>query len=316
MQRWVDEEGIMFSKRPGSDGKPLYWFNLGEWIAPGETVPEEMMHTFYYWYCAKITAQTARILETNDEAEAYDALANTIQTAFQRRFYDETRGTYGNGGGNILALKMGVPDPQLERVVTALKSNIKANKGHLDTGIFGTRFFFEILAEYGMQDLAYEALNKRTEPSLGHWVEIGSTTTRESWDERGSHNHPMFGGGLVWLYRNLAGMQADPASPGYKHIIFRPQPVDQLEQASYSNITPYGEAGIEWKNEETSFSMNLTVPVSCHSTVYIPAQHPDLIYESGKKQQEVPGLEFLGSEDGYAVFTMGSGHYRFEVKRD
>ncbi len=316
MKRWVDEEGIMFSKRTGSDGNPLYWFNLGEWIAPGETVPDEMMHTFYYWYCATITGQTARILGTEDEAETYDALANITREAFRRRFYDHAKGTYGNGGGNILALKMGVPDNQVDKVVEALRLNIKANKGHHDTGIFGTRFFFEILAEYGMQDLAYEALNKTSQPSFGHWVEIGSTTTRESWDERGSHNHPMFGGGLVWFYRNLAGMQADPESPGYKHIIFRPQPVDQLDYVTYTNITPYGEAGITWENEETSFSMNLTVPVSCLSTVYIPAQNPDLIYESGKKHHEVSGLEFLGVEDGYAVFKTGSGNYHFEVRRD
>jgi len=62
--------------------------------------------------------------------------------------------------------------------------------------------------------------------------------------------------------------------------------------------------------------MNLTVPVSCLSTVYIPAQNPDLIYESGKKHHEVSGLEFLGVEDGYAVFKTGSGNYHFEVRRD
>src|SRR5690606_1345269 len=108
----------------------------------------------------------------------------------------------------------------------SLIKNIENNDGHLDTGIFGTRFFFEVLAENGLQELAYEAMNKRIEPRFGHWVELGSTTTREHWSEKGSHNHPMFGGGLVWFYRNLAGMKADPDRPGYKHIIFKPQPVE------------------------------------------------------------------------------------------
>jgi hypothetical protein len=36
----------------------------------------------------------------------------------------------------------------------------------LDTGIFGTQFFFEVLSENGMHDLAYEAMNKREEPEL------------------------------------------------------------------------------------------------------------------------------------------------------
>ena len=62
--------------------------------------------------------------------------------------------------------------------------------------------------------------------------------------------------------------------------------------------------------------MNLTVPVSCHSTLYIPAQNPDDIYESGKKHHKVPGLEFIGVEDGYVVFKTGSGNYHFEVRRE
>ena len=119
-------------------------------------------------------------------------------------------------------------------------------------------FFFEVLAEHGLNQEAYEALNKRTEPSFGHRIELGSTTSREKWDTTGSHNHPMFGGGLVWFYRNLAGMQADPWEPGYRHMIFKPQPVDELEYVTYSNRTPYGEGGITWKNSEGSFSMDVT----------------------------------------------------------
>jgi hypothetical protein len=55
-----------------------------------------------------------------------------------------------------------------------LKEDIKANNGHLDTGIFGTQFFFEVLSENGMHDLAYEAMNKKEEPATDvgwHWVQ-------------------------------------------------------------------------------------------------------------------------------------------------
>ncbi|MCK5135592.1 MAG: family 78 glycoside hydrolase catalytic domain [Bacteroidales bacterium] len=313
MKTWVDDEGIMFSKRTAKDGTVLKWFNLGEWVAPGETVPDEMVHTFYLWYCATITARTAGILNMDKEAEMYEALARTTQQAFQKRFFDEEKGTYGDGGGNILALRMGVPDNQYERVVAALKASIISNKGHLDTGIVGTRFFFEVLAENGLHNLAYEALNKRTEPGFGHWLELGSTTTRERWDERGSHNHPMFGGGLVWFYRNLAGMQADPDQPGYRHIIFRPQVIDQLDFVTYTNNTPYGEAGIIWSNEKGSFTMDISVPVSCSATVYVPASAPGNVFESGQRHDEIPEIEFRQMEDGYAVFEVGSGKYSFKV---
>jgi alpha-L-rhamnosidase len=311
MQTWVDDEGIMFSRRTARDGSVLKWFNLGEWVAPGSTVPDAMVHTFYLWYCADIAMRTAEILGKPEEASAHRALVERTWQAFHKRFYDEQGGTYGDGGGNILALRMGVPEERYERVVEALKAGIMASNGHLDTGIFGTRFFFEVLADNGMQDLAFEAMNKRSEPGYGHWVELGSTTTRERWDEGGSHNHPMFGGGLAWFYRHLAGMQADPEQPGYRHIVFRPQPVDQLGFVTYTTKTSYGEGGITWTNSPGSFVMDLTVPVGCRATVYVPASSPEAVTESGNPIGKVRDLEFLGMSEGYVTCKVGSGTYHF-----
>jgi alpha-L-rhamnosidase len=209
---------------------------------------------------------------------------------------------------------MGVPETQYPRVVAALQRNIRANKGHLDTGIFGTRFFFEVLAENGMHDLAYEAMNKREEPGFGHWIELGSTTTREKWDEGGSHNHPMFGGGLTWLYRNLAGMQADPDRPGYRHIIFKPQPIQQLSYVRYSNLTPFGKAGIHWENVKNQFTLSVQVPVGSSATVYIPAEEGDSILENGVDINNVKDLEYIGIEDNYLVYHIESGNYSFVVQ--
>lgn len=314
MQNWINEEGIMFHQRTGKDGKPLRWFNLGEWCAPGSTVPDDMVHTFYFWYCADITAKTARILALDQEAEVYEALASKTRQAFWKKYYDPVNGTYGNGGGNIFALKMGVPDDQYPKVIAALKKNLKATRGHLDTGILGTRFFFEVLAENGMQDLAYEAMNKKTYPSFGYWIRKGATTTRERWDNKGSHNHPMFGGGLVWFYKNLAGMQADPAEPGYRHLIFKPQPVKKVNYVTYSNLTSFGKAGITWKQSEDDFIMEVTVPVGCHATVYVPAAEGKGITESGRKPDEAKFVKAKGRTGEYAIFETASGRYRFEVR--
>jgi alpha-L-rhamnosidase len=310
---WTGEDGIMYSKRTDKNGDWMRWYNLGEWLPPGKLLADDMVHTFILWYCSDITAKTAVALGLESEESEYGALANRTRNAFYRQFYNEKEGSYGDAGGNILALKMGVPAEQLRKVLAALKAGIIANGGHLDTGILGTRFFFEILAEYGMNQLAYEAMNKRTEPSFGHWVELGSTTTRENWNENGSHNHPMFGGGLVWFYRNLAGMQADPLEPGYRNIIFKPQPVEEMEYVSYINNTPYGEGGITWRNEEEAFIMEISVPVSCRATVYIPADDLSTITEGDLPTEEAEGITYKGMQEGYALFEAESGSYSFRV---
>ena len=314
MQSWVDEDGIMFSKRTGKDGKILKWFNLGEWVTPGELPADDLVHTFYLWRCADFTAKTAEALGEREEAEKYGELAESTKTAFHKTFYNVEKGSYGVAGSNIFALRMGVPANQYKKVLTALKENIKANNGHLDTGIFGTQFFFEVLSENGMHDLAYEAMNKKDEPGYGRWLELGATTTWEKWDTGGSHNHPMFGGGLVWYYRKLAGMDADLKEPGYEHIIFRPQPVDDLSYVKYYNNTSYGNAGIYWKKENNIFSMKVTIPVGSHATVYVPAKQNQQVSESGKVVLNSEFIEAVGEEAGYKIFSVKSGIYKFRVE--
>ncbi len=221
MLTWTDEKGIMFSQAP-DQSNPNEWLNLGDWVAPGNLPPADMVHTFYLWRCADITAKTAGMLGMDAEAGEYARLADKVRNAFHQKYYDPIAGSYGPCGGNIFALRMGVPAGQKSRVISALKSDILANGGHLDTGIFGTQFFFEVLSENGLHEMAYEAMNKRTQPGYGWWISQKATTTWEQWDGEGSRNHPMFGGGIVWFYRKLAGMNTDEDQPGYRHIIFRP----------------------------------------------------------------------------------------------
>ena len=311
MQTWVDKDGIMFSQRTGKDGKVLKWFNLGDWVAPGNLPPDEMVHTFYLWRCADLTSKSAKALGKNEDAKMYEELAVKTKQAFWKRFYDEKNGTYGKAGGNIFALKMGVPASQYQKVIEALKADIKANNGHLDTGIFGTQFFFEVLSENGLHDLACEAMNKRTQPGYGWWIEKGATTSWEQWDGSNSRNHPMFGGGIVWLYRQLAGMQADENQPGYRHIIFKPQPVGDVSFAKYFNQTVYGEAGIRWEKKGEQFFVNIKVPVGCEATVYVPLMKQQVVSENLNQSVEKQEVKRLTDKEGYRLFKIKSGDYQF-----
>lgn len=257
MQTWVDGDGIMFSQAPDPED-PRRWMNLGDWCAPGELPADEMVHSFYFWRCADLTART--------------------RNTFMKKYYDEESGSYGPFGGNVFALVMGVPEEHYSGVIEALKADLQACDGHLDTGIFGTQFFFEVLAE------------------------------------NGSHNHPMFGGGLAWFYRDLAGMNADPSQPGYKHIIFRPQPAGDVTHATYSNETPYGTSSVDWVMDMTDFNLKIEVPVGSTATVYVPAADTENVTENGNRIKKDEHVRFLGKEEGYAVYAVESGKYEFESR--
>ncbi len=105
----------------------------------------------------------------------------------------------------MLALRIGVPESERARVIDDFKKRIGERGNHIVTGFITSRVFFEVLSECGLGDLAWEILHKDDYPSFGQMIKEGSTTMWEQFDAKNSHDHPMFGGSLVWFYRYLDG---------------------------------------------------------------------------------------------------------------
>ena len=314
MRDWLDQDGIMHLQRTGRDGNILKWFNLGEWgCYEDQCPPDEMVHTYFLWKCTDIVVKAAQALGRNEVVQEFSEYRQQTSNAFHQRFFDAEAGSYGRHGANVFALDLGVQESEKSSVISALKQNIEQNDGHLHTGIYGTRLLFEVLSDNGLHQMAYEALNKKSEPGFGYWLADGATTTREFWNNEGSHNHPMFGGGLTWFYRRLAGMQVDPNQPGYRHIIFKPQLVEDLTLVKYFNQTVRGEAGIRWERSSNRLAMEVTVPVGSTATVYIPARELGEIRESGAPIENSDIIKYIETDpDGYVVCGIPSGNYRFE----
>jgi alpha-L-rhamnosidase len=309
MQTWLTKDGTMFSQRTNINSDKLnYWLNLGDWSPAFKNPSDELVHTFYLWRCADFTARAANALNNAGDKDYFTTIANDAKKAFHRKFYDAENKTYGDFGSNIFALVMGVPDECRADVVNTLRKEIvEKYNGHLNTGIFGTQFFFETLAANGMNNVAYEAINKRDYPGFGNWIEQGATVTWEQWDGKNSRNHPMFGGGLNWFYRTLAGVNTDENEPGYKHIIVKPQLPEKMDNVYYSNRSPYGKVVSEVKKKDGRLEMNVVVPVGSHATVYIPVSGQSTVTENGQS------IETSEIKDGYRIVEVKQGSYQWVV---
>jgi alpha-L-rhamnosidase len=110
-------------------------------------------------------------------------------------------------------------------------------------------------------------------------------------------------------------MNPDPEKPGYRHIIFKPRPAGDLNSASYANRTSYGDASISWETAQGTFNMEISVPVGCTATVYVPAEKAKKVKEGNKKASKSTGIISAGASEGYAVFRVGSGYYLFSSPR-
>ena len=300
MTTWVNEKGLMLMQDPQE------WKNLGDWLPPRQLPPAELVHTFFLVHCADIVVRTAHTLGLNAEAKEFATIRDKAAEAFHRELYDPATGSYGKFGSNVMALKLGVPAERKAKVVKALRDNIAEVNDHLDTGIVGTRYLCEILVENGLEDLAYKIINQRDFPSFGWWIEQGATTTWEQWDGGNSRNHPMFGGGIGWFYRDLAGLEATDA--GYRSFEVRPVLPEGLEWVRYSHNTTYGEIDIKWQRKAEDFTLSCVVPVGSTATIWVPFSGAEPRVKLNKN------MIFKGLRDGYALYKVKSGSYTFTSK--
>jgi len=303
MLSWRLEDGTMYQQMTGNDGKVQYWMNLGEWCPPYNLASNNLVHTWFLWRCADYTAKAAHALGYEDESLYYRGIAEDVAAAFHKKFFNPETGSYDGGSGitsedgygtgsnngagdgaNIFALAMGVPGEHKASVIASVKRELKANDNHLNTGIFGTALFFEVLCDCGLAEEAYEAMNKKDFPSYGWMLEQGSMTMWEQWNGKDSRNHPMFGGGLVWLYRRVCGVQTDENEPGYRHIIIKPTPVGDLKWALYETETSYGKLSCHWKIKKNGrFVLKLKIPAGTHATVILPDGSSPQEISSGRR---------------------------------
>lgn len=273
MQTWLTADSTMYQQMKNVEsGDVCYWLNLGDWVPPYGMPSDEKVHTFYLWLCATNAARTAQVLGDEAGRRECDAIAQRTWRAFHRKFFDEASGSYGDFGPNVLALYMGVPEEQCSKVIESLRREIiETHNGHINTGFVTTKFFFEVLSDNGLHDVATTAMLKTDFPSYGHWLEQGATVTWEQWDGQNSHNHPMFGGGLTWLPRRLAGINVTPEGAGYRHFDVHPYPTLGIDTVFYSLPTPQGLISSHVISHDGHLRrLELRVPVGSTATVYFP----------------------------------------------
>ena len=317
MTTWVQPDGTMFQQRANvGDSNPCYWLNLGDWCPPYSIPRDGLVHTFYLWLCSEYAARAAGVLGQTADEEHYRTIADSAREAFHRKYYDESAKSYGDFGGNIYALTMGgMTDARRNDVIRSLEYEIAhTHEGHINTGFLATKYFFEALTDCGLHDVAVEAMRKEDYPSYGHWIKQGATTTWEQWDGQNSHNHPMFGSGLVWFYRRLAGICPDENEPGFRHIIIRPYPVKDLENVHYSYMTPYGTVSSDLTQKDGRSILLVTVPVGSYATLYLPAADSEGVTESGKHLDASECVNVEGCEGNRTILTLQQGTYSFEYQ--
>jgi len=326
MQRW-----IAFLETQSRDNMLVKWGGnwdfLGDWVPPRDSDEEGRVDEYstlffnncYYLYNVKRVAEIADLLGRGNEAEAYRKKAEKIRKAVHQEFFNPKNNTYANGTELYMALPLLVgltPENLREPVMKALEDEILiAQTGHVDTGIHGTYFLIKLLTELDRSDLIFEMASKRDYPSWGYMLEQGATTIWENWTGDISLLHSSFLSIGAWFIEGVAGIRVDPQQPGYKHFIIKPNVVGDITWAKGELHSIHGKIVSDWKLEDGTFTLNLTIPVNTTATVHIPAKKALDIYEDGQPATAVDGVKLLRMENGRGMFSVDSGNYHFSSKQ-
>jgi hypothetical protein len=290
------------------------WYDLGP-KPPGFTqlTPRALTATAFYQHDAWILSQAAKLLGKKADAKHFAKLAEEIRSAFNRKFFDETDRTYAAGSqcANAIPLVMNLCAPQNRTAVLSnLVADVKA-KG-ITAGDVGFGYLLRALAEGGRHDVIFEMNNQSDRPGYGYQLKHGATSLTEAWDARraNSQNHFMLGQIMEWFYGDLAGIAPDPAAPGFKNVLIRPQPVGDVTWARASYDSVRGRIVSEWRLERNQLELTIQIPASTTATVKLPAAVKRLVSVNGQPPPPNPAVRMVSGQEQLAALQLPSGEYR------
>lgn len=258
-----------------------------------------------YWnyLCASYWAIDASMMSdmaraTGRDASLYEKMTEEARDYLRERFLLPD-GTFKTPILNtmqtpqLFALKNSLVDAEAKEAMKArLRQNFEEHDGCLQTGFLGTSILMGVLTDNDMSDIAYTLLFQRKNPSWLYSVDNGATTIWERWNsytkDKGmgpagmnSFNHYAYGCVCEWLWKTAAGIAADPAMPGFRHIIMSPVPDKRLGFLKAEFQSAAGLIRSEWNYDGDEWIWTFTIPEGATATVTLPGESQGKEYSSG-----------------------------------
>ena len=317
--------------KPGTDAHSSFDF-LGDWQSPhgnGGGVESLLFNNAHFVYVLRMAVDIAAAIGHTADGATYAAAADAVGAATHTMFFNATSARYlsGRQTHQLAPLISGlVPRNLRPHVVAALVDEIVVNqKGHLDTGTFGTYFLWAVLSSPAVQrdDLLLQMITEPTYPGYGYHIAQGCTTWPETWDcapvaGGTSRMHSTHNGIGLWFYQGALGIQPDRDVPGFALFTVRPAFGCGLAWARGAVHTPHGPVVVSWWRDtawplhEGYVEFNVTVPGNSRATVYLPAASAADVQESG--HPAAWSAVFMGVDGNSTMWSVGSGKYAFAMR--
>ncbi len=312
-KHWLD----WYRYHPTANQGQIIHYGIGDWVPIAQETPIEVTSTAYYFAATKRLAAIAKRLGKQNEQEEYENLSEEIRQAFVKAFFDSDTGRISNGSQTAMscALYHGLLTAEQSSIVAnVLVNSIRENDHRLNCGFLGSKYLLRALCDYGYADDAFKLVTNDNAPSWASMIASGNTTLWESFKSEESDNHIFLGDVVAWFISYLAGIRHDPKRPGFQTFIISPEIIDGLDAASGYHISPYGRIQSSWKRTNKQIALNVTVPFNSQARIELPAdQEATILQQDEQTTGDSSRLQFLGFEEGKAVYLASSGTFKFEA---
>ncbi|AXG82023.1 hydrolase [Streptomyces paludis] len=304
---------------------------------------------FYIHFCDYMD-EVGRGLGRTGRASYYAKLARTLRKAFVANYWDAGQGHFTQGSissENALAIAFDlVPgsdlspgDPRYlagtktveenkKALAKLLADRIVAADQHIQNDMYGSRYEFNILSEYGYTDIALKAVTQTGLPGYVYQIAKGATSLWEQWTDRLSVNHHYRSNVATWFYQSLAGIK--PTSTAYESLRIRPyipvaavnsripkntEDIDlapaTLDHVSASIDTVRGKVSSEWRRRpDGRIDLAVTVPYNTEAEIWVPTQNKPVTAPGGVTHLR----DDTSGGASYKVYRARAGSYRFNAR--
>ncbi len=303
---------------------------------------------FYIHFCDYMD-EVGRRLGRSRRAAHYAQLAGTLRRAFIANYWDASEGHFTQGSissENTLAIAFDlVPGSDLrsddprhlagtktveenkKALAKLLADRIVAADQHIQNDMYGSRYEFNILSEYGYTDIALRAVTQTGQPGYVYQIAKGATSLWEQWTDRLSVNHHYRSNVATWFYQGLAGLK--PTSTAYETLRIRPyipsaavnsqvpksaEDTDlaptTLDHVSASIDTVRGKVSSEWRRRpDGRIDLAVTIPSNTDAEIWVPTQDKPVTAPRGVTHVR----DDTSGGAAYKVYRARAGSYRFNA---
>ena len=280
MLRYIDyleahsEFGLVTSDKAGE------WC-LGDWCGPNILYPEcditshnqqvilpaPYVNTYFMVKSLIQMKEIAALIGKNADIpmleKKIDERKRAIRAAYFNAFDDNF--VMNVQGANAFALDLGLGRENDTKDTKGTYGNFVRyyeRLGHYDTGIFATNVVTRLLFERGYAELAVKLLTQNGDQGYEHWRQNGATTFHEYWDSNRSrsHNHPMFGAPVAYLFEYLLGIRQKDGTAGFESLVIEPQATALFGRMAGSIETVRGKIAVSYEKKDGKTVFTVTVP--------------------------------------------------------